>query len=251
MKLAEKFRNCLSILLWRKFFLFSVVIVVVVGIIVVEVVARVASVVPVGVVSVGVVIKCSISLSLSLGNNMFRSYSRGIWVITMSVWVGISVWVLVASVSSCWVSSIYMWVYSMMCIWRVGVVKKSGIRTGISLSFALGNNMGNGVLVIVVGEDAMVVVWVNGVRVNQVLLGLFNSFQILVMLLGEFDGVGLFRHTRLGHTLGMMRVDVFDDGHNRIYERYSQMMIEELGVSLWLSKSDCHKGEQSNKAEHG
>jgi hypothetical protein len=26
--------------------------------------------------------------------------------------------------------------------------------------------------------------------------------------------------------------------------------IEELGVSLWLSKSDCHKGEQSNKAEH-
>jgi hypothetical protein len=126
-------------------------------------------------------------------------------------------------------------------------VKKSGVRVG----FALGNNMGNGVLVIVVREDSMVVVWVNGVRVHHILFGLFNSFQILVMLFGDFDGVSLFRYALLGHTFSMMGVDILDDGHNGIYNRYTPVTIEELGVSLWLSKSDSHKGEQNNKAEHG
>jgi len=243
-------RNQISILLWRKFFLFSIVVVMGVRKAVVEVVVTsVTSVASVVRVSVGVVVKLRISLGFTLGNNMFGSHARDIWVVAVSVWVGISVWV--ASVSSCWVSSINMWVYSMMSICRV---KKSGI----SLSFALGNNMGDGILVIVVWDDSMVVVdWVvdsmvvDGVGDNQLLFGLFNSFHIFVMLLGDFDGVSLFWNALLGHTFGVMRVDIFDDGHNRIYNRYTPVTIEELGVSFWLSKSDCHKGEQSNKAEHG
>lgn len=126
--------------------------------------------------------------------------------------------------------------------------------------------MGDGILVIVVWDDSMVVVdWVvdsmvvdsmvvDGVGDNHLLFGLFNSFQIFVMLLGDFDGVSLFWNALLGHAFGMMRVDIFDDGHNWLYNRYSRytpVIIEELGVSLWLSKSDCHKGEQSNKTEHG
>merc|ERR1719412_581033 len=115
--------------------------------------------------------------------------------------------------------------------------------------------MGNGILVIVVWGYSMVVVnWVvDSMAVDGVyhlLFGLFNNFGIFVSLLGDFDGVSLFRNALLGHTFGMMRVDIFD-GHSRIYSRYTPVTIEELGVSLWLSKSDCHKGEQSNKAEHG
>merc|ERR1719195_1719313 len=114
----------------------------------------------------------------------------------------------------------------MMSICRV----KKG---GISLSFTLGNNMmGNGILVIVVWGYSMVVVnWVvDSMAVDGIyhlLFGLFNNFGIFVSLLGDFDGVSLFWNALLGHTFGVM------------------------GVSLWLSKSDCHKGEQSNKSEHG
>merc|ERR1711981_879587 len=150
--------NQISILLWRMFFLFSVVVVVCVRISVVEVVTSVSSVSSMIRVSVGVVIKCSISLRITLGNNMFGGHARYIWVVAVSVWVGVSVWV--ASVSSCWVSSINMWVYSVMSICRV---KKSGIRVGFALGnnmgcCNLGNNMGNGVLVIVVRDYSMVVV---------------------------------------------------------------------------------------------
>ena len=78
----------ISILLWRKFFLFSVVEVVSVRKTVVEVVTSVASVMR---VSVGVVIKCRISLGFTLGNNMFfGSHTRDIWVVAVSVWVGVS-----------------------------------------------------------------------------------------------------------------------------------------------------------------
>ena len=108
-------RNQISILLWRKFFLFSIDVVVGVRISVVEVVVTsVTSVASVVRVSVGVVVKLRISLGFTLGNNMFGGHARDIWVVAVSVWVGVSVWV--ASVSSCWVSSINMWVYSMMSI---------------------------------------------------------------------------------------------------------------------------------------
>merc|ERR1712038_1931348 len=118
--------------------------------------------------------------------------------------------------------------------------------------------MGNGILVVVVWDDSMVVDnWVvDSMAVDGVshLFGIFNSFHIFVMLLGDFDGISLFWNALLGHTFGVMRVDIFDDGYNRFYNRYSRytpVIIEELGVSFWLSKSDCHKGEQSNNSEHG
>merc|ERR1711981_1001432 len=92
--------NQISILLWRMFFLFSVVVVVCVRKTVVEVVTSVSSMIR---VSVGVVIKCSISLGFTLGNSMFGGHASDIWVVAVSVWVGVSVWVAsVASVSSCW-----------------------------------------------------------------------------------------------------------------------------------------------------
>jgi len=68
-------RNQISILLWRKFFLFSIVVVVGVRISVVEVVVTsVTSVASVVRVSVGVVVKLRISLGFTLGNNMFGGY---------------------------------------------------------------------------------------------------------------------------------------------------------------------------------
>merc|ERR1711992_401163 len=113
--------------------------------------------------------------------------------------------------------------------------------------------MGNGILVIVIWGYSMVVV--NWVVDSMAVDGVYHLlFGIFVSLLGDFDGVSLFWNALLGHTFGIMRVDIFDDGYNRLYNRYSRytpVIIEELGVSFWLSKSDCHKGEQSNKSEHG
>merc|ERR1712241_410202 len=85
--------------------------------------------------------------------------------------------------------------------------------------------MGNGVLVVVVWDNSMVVDnWVvDSLAVDghhHFLFGLFNSFDIFVMLLGNFDGISLFWNALLGHTFGVMRVDIFDDRYNRFYNRY-------------------------------
>merc|ERR1711997_358040 len=69
--------------------------------------------------------------------------------------------------------------------------------------------MGNGILVVVVWDDSMVVDnWVvDSMAVDGVyhlLFGLFNNLGIFVSLLGDFDGVSLFWNALLGHTFGVM-----------------------------------------------
>merc|ERR1719266_3109741 len=107
--------------------------------------------------------------------------------------------------------------------------------------------MGNGILVVVVWDHSMVVDnWVvDSMAVDGVyhlLFGLFNNFGIFVSLLGDFDGVSLFWNALLGHTFGVMRVDIFDDRYNRLYNRYSRytpVIIEELGCTCCTCCKTC------------
>merc|ERR1712113_306939 len=108
------------------------------------------------------------------------------------------------------------------------------------------------------------------------LVYLFDLLGKFVLLLGELDGVGIFWYSLLGHAFGMVWVHVLDNWYswygsldnwyywldNRANNMSSicvvdtmdwytsDVAVNELRVSFWFSKSDGHKGKQSNKAEH-
>ena len=200
----------------------------------------------------------------------------------MDYWVGVSsggvgwdssnnlvVWV--SSNSGC------VWIVSVggSDIWVAGSI--SVIEDGwvsFRVSFTLGDDM-SGNWVVNVWVSSVGGVW--GYVVDGVLY-LFDGLSIFVLLFSDLDRVGLFWDSFLGHAFGVMWVDIFDNWYswydrldnwygsivgyywldNRAYNMSSisvvdtmdwytsDVAVNELGVSFWFSKSDGHKGKQSN-----
>merc|ERR1712193_550801 len=167
-----------------------------------------------------------------------------------------------------------IWVY---CSSMMGVVNYIGVR--FRVGFTLGNIMTNWVDVwVTVGG-----VWGNVLNLS---FGVFNSLSDFMLLFSDLDRVSLFWNTLFGHSFGVVWVNILDNwGNNRsdlfvynrlynwfnnrylvVYNRlYNMISIgvdnrytsnsvvrvdQPLSISFWLSKSNGHKGKQSNEAKH-
>merc|ERR1712158_174565 len=140
----------------------------------------------------------------------------------------------------------------------MGVVNYIGVR--FRVGFTLGNIMTNWVDVwVTVGG-----VWGNVLNLS---FGVFNSLSDFMLLFSDLDRVSLFWNTLLGHSFGVVWVNILDNWgnnrsdlfvYNRLYNwgdnRYTSNSVvrvdQPLSISFWLSKSNGHKGKQSNEAEH-
>merc|ERR1712241_1347140 len=191
----------------------------------------------------------------------------------VNIWgaVGVTSGVWVSSNSGCvWVSSVggSVWVSRSVC--SIRVVEYSWV--GFRVSFTLGDDMSSN-WVVDIWESS---VGICGVWGNVLNLGLYVSdfFGKFVLLFSYLYRVSFFWDSLLGHAFGVVGVHVFDNWYswygtidnwyywldnmssigvvNTIDSWYTgDVAVNELGVSFWLSKSDGHKGKQSNKAEHG
>merc|ERR1712080_160101 len=90
-----------------------------------------------------------------------------------------------------------------------GVVNYIGIR--FRFSFTLGDNMSNWVDVWVYTSKSVCVVWCN---VLDLSFGVFNSLSDFMLLFGNIDGVSLFWNTLLGHSFGVIWVNILDNRYN-------------------------------------
>merc|ERR1711981_955210 len=205
-----------------------------------------------------VVVVLSITLSITLA--------------TVDYWRGVCyIWALVSvsrNGSVVWESSNggVVWGTISGSIWvycsSMGVVKYIGVR--FRVSFTLGNIMTNWVDVWVYTSKTVGGVWGNVLNLS---FGVFNSLSDFMLLFSDLDRVSLFWNTLLGHSFGVVWVNILDNwGNNWIYSfvykrfynmidnRYTSNSVvrvdQPLSISFWLSQSNGHKGKQSNEAKH-
>merc|ERR1712156_213496 len=197
--------------------------------------------------SVSSVVKSGITVGF--GFTLSKGVDNWSIVCVSSVSSGVYLVVWVSSNSGgVWISRVGGYVWGVYTV--VGVVEDSWVSFGFS--FTLGDE---------VSSNWVMDIWVSsvgGVWGNILyLVYLFDLLGKFVLLLGELDGVGIFWYSWYGsldnwyywldnRANNMSSICVVDtmDWYT------SDVAVNELRVSFWLSKSDGHKGKQSNKAEH-